>query len=99
MTLLTTNKFRVIYFNFSQDNLNLSTHNPELGLAEENVPVDYRGEDFTIGFEPRHLSDPIANLNSDLFQIEIVNTDKPVVIKGAKDPGYMGILTTVNISK
>ncbi|MDR2459368.1 MAG: DNA polymerase III subunit beta [Deltaproteobacteria bacterium] len=99
MTLLTTNKFKVIYFKFTQDNLNLSTHNPELGLAEENVAVQYEGEELTIGFEPRHLMDPILNLKSERFQIEILDANRPVIIKGADDPGYMGILTTVKINK
>ncbi|MDR2613158.1 MAG: DNA polymerase III subunit beta [Deltaproteobacteria bacterium] len=96
MSLLTTNKCRVIFLRFVQDWLYISTENPELGQAEEMVALDYSGEEVIIGFDPRHLLDAINSLRSERFRIKYVDQKTPVILTADDDAGWLCIISTVS---
>ncbi|MDR2200302.1 MAG: DNA polymerase III subunit beta [Deltaproteobacteria bacterium] len=95
MSLISTGKFRVVYFQVNQDSLILTSSNPELGQAEEKIPVDYEGPVIDIGFDPRHLLEALGSLKSEIIQLELIDNSRPAVITGENDPGYTGIITTI----
>jgi DNA polymerase-3 subunit beta len=95
VSLVTSSKHRVIYFDFAPDQLTLRCENKELGNTQEELPIEYQGEEMTIGFDHRHLLDPLKSLNSEIFQLSIIQPDKPVKITAEGDPGYVGIVTTI----
>jgi DNA polymerase-3 subunit beta len=96
MNLFTTPKYRAIYFKFTEDNLLLTTKNPEMGEAQEEVPVSFKSEEMTIAFDPKHILEPLKIMKSERVKLSIVNNKTPVVIYGDDDPGYLGIITTIS---
>jgi DNA polymerase-3 subunit beta len=96
MDPMTTSKYRVIFLRFEQDRIVITTDNPELGEAEQTVPIDFSGEPFTVGFDPRHIKDAITPLRSERFRIKYVDDRTPVVLTADDDPGWLCILSTVS---
>ncbi|MDR1039121.1 MAG: DNA polymerase III subunit beta [Deltaproteobacteria bacterium] len=96
MSPLNTTKFRVVYFNFSQDCVLVSTENPEVGHAEERLAIDYSGEDFIVGFDPRHIIDALNSIRSDRFRVSYVDQKTPIVLKAEDDPGWQCIVSTIS---
>lgn len=57
ISILSDEKTKGVRFDFSDKNLTLSTTNPGLGEAKEEIGIDYSGKDVTIGFNARYVLD------------------------------------------
>jgi len=55
VALLVTDKGKGVRLDFSEDQLRLSSSSPELGEAQEEIPLQYAGEPVSIGFNARYL--------------------------------------------
>jgi DNA polymerase-3 subunit beta len=95
VSILTTQKYNTIYFQFLPGILNLTIVNPELGRADERVVTDYDGPEVTIGFEAKFFIEALSAMKSSRVRLAITDSIKPVVLTGAEDPGYTGIITTL----
>jgi DNA polymerase-3 subunit beta len=60
VALLSSERSRAVKFELSSGLLKLSSNNPDLGEAEEEIDVDYEGEALTIAFNARYLMDCLA---------------------------------------
>jgi DNA polymerase-3 subunit beta len=85
VSILSSEKTRGVKFHFSQDLLDLSTYNPELGEAKEELPVDYKGEDLIIGFNSRFVMDVLNILTSEEVIFELEDAKSPAVIRPSDD--------------
>ncbi|MDR1036815.1 MAG: DNA polymerase III subunit beta [Deltaproteobacteria bacterium] len=96
MTPMNSPKFRVVFFRFSQDSVLVTIENPEVGHAEERLPVDYSGEEMVVGFDPRHILDALGSIRSERFRISYVDQKTPVVLTAHDDPGWLCIVSTIS---
>src|SRR5262245_47491443 len=60
VSLLVSDRTRGIKFNFSSGLLELSTSNPDLGEAREELAADYKGDHLKIGFNARYFLDTLS---------------------------------------
>ena len=71
--ILSNEKYRGIRLNLKSGLLTVQAHNPEQEEAEDQVEVDYAGEELEIGFNVNYLLDALGTL--DAGQIELGLTD------------------------
>jgi DNA polymerase III subunit beta len=67
----------------------LSKSAPYIGEAREEIGVDYKGKDLAIGFNPDYLIDALKNINDEMVPFEVVDADKPGVIRIGSDYVYV----------
>jgi DNA polymerase-3 subunit beta len=81
MSILSSEKFKGIKFELDQDSLEISTSNPELGEAREDIEVQYPGGPLMVRFNARYLMDVLQVLEDE--QVEIVLRDElsPAIVK------------------
>lgn len=72
---------------FSDGLLHLSAGADGVGLAEEDLEVDFVGEPLTIAFNPTYLTDGLASLHSDRVTFGFTTASKPAVLRPAPDDG------------
>ena len=72
---------------FSDALLHLSAGADGVGLAEEDLEVDFAGEPLTIAFNPTYLTDGLASLHSDRVTFGFTTASKPAVLRPAPDNG------------
>jgi len=78
--------------------LKVTAHNPELGEAEETVPVEYAGEEVTIGFNSRYLLDALAPLDEAAqVVVELKDALSPGVVKSVETEGYLCVIMPMRI--
>ena len=86
VALLSSERSRAIKFELGDHKLSISSNNPDLGEASEELDVDYDGEALSIGFNARYLLDVLGALRAkevtlgfqdDLSPAEIIPTDDP----------------------
>ena len=54
-----------------------------VGVAEEDLAVDFAGEPLTIAFNPTYLTDGLASLHSDRVTFGFTTASKPAVLRPA----------------
>jgi DNA polymerase-3 subunit beta len=62
----------------------LQAHNPEQEKAEEEVEVEYSGDDIEIGFNVNYLLDAIGAVDSDAVTLSVVDSNSSCLIR---EPG------------
>ena len=75
---------------FSPGSLRLSAGADGVGLAEEDLEVDFAGEPLTIAFNPTYLTDGLSSLHSDRVTFGFTTPSKPAVLRPAAEESPSG---------
>lgn len=59
----------------------VSANSPDYGKANDEVEVDYKGEDMEIAFNYRYLAEALRNLDKDTVKIELDSSLSPILLK------------------
>ncbi|MBM3859651.1 MAG: DNA polymerase III subunit beta [Verrucomicrobia bacterium] len=81
VSILVSERQNAVKLNFSKNSLSISASAPEVGEAKESLPINYKGKDISIGFNPQFLMDPLRNLDADEVIMELTDELSPGVLK------------------
>ncbi|MCU7914576.1 MAG: DNA polymerase III subunit beta [Candidatus Thiodiazotropha sp. (ex Gloverina cf. vestifex)] len=81
-SILSSEKYRGIRFSVKNDTLQLQAHNPEQEEAEEELEVDYQGDELKIGFNVGYLLDAISVIEEESVIIELKDSNSSALIYG-----------------
>lgn len=79
--LLVTPDYQAVKFEVFKNKLVVSKSTPDVGESREEVPLDYKGKEMVIGFNPNYLSDVLKNLSDEVIDFELSDSEKPGVIR------------------
>lgn len=85
VAILSNEKYRGIRMILQQNNLQVMAHNPEQEEAEDEVVVDYSGDEFEIGFNANYLLDAINAVTSDQVKIILTDSNSSCLIQASND--------------
>ena len=86
--------YNVIRYDWAESNVTLSTQNTEIGMAKEDVAVEFKGTPFTISFNCRYISDILRHSTGDNIHL-FLKQNGPVVIRQDNNPNYTYVVTPV----
>jgi DNA polymerase-3 subunit beta len=69
----------------SEGVIRMVANNPEQEEAEEEVSVDYSGDDLEIGFNVSYLLDVLNVINGDQVRITLSNSNSSALVEDAED--------------
>jgi len=78
--ILSNEKYRGIRFRLSKGLLHLQAHNPEQDEAEEELEVDYEGEELNIGFNVGYLLDVLNVLETEKVNIALIDSNSSTLV-------------------
>ncbi|MDP9290754.1 MAG: DNA polymerase III subunit beta, partial [Verrucomicrobiota bacterium] len=81
VSLLASEKSNSVKLVFSKNNIDIMANTPEVGEARESLPVQYKGKEFSIAFNPDFLMAPLRNLSNDQIYLDLIDEMSPGVIK------------------
>lgn len=82
IAVLSSEKYKAARLEFSENNLVAVVHNPEQEEAEENLQIDYSGEEFIIGFNVGYLVDALNAINDDQVTLSLTDANSSCLIHG-----------------
>ena len=82
--ILSNEKYRGIRLIIRDSGVVLQAHNPEQEEAEEELEVDYAGEDIEIGFNVNYLLDALGAVESDTVTLSVLDGNSSCLIR---EPG------------
>ena len=86
--------YNVIRYDWAESNVTLSTQNSEIGMAKEDVAVEFKGTPFTISFNGLYISDILRHSTGDNIHL-FLKQNGPVVIRQDNNPNYTYVVTPV----
>lgn len=79
-SILSSEKYRGVRIMLSANSLRALTHNPEQEEAEEEVEVEYQGEDIEIGFNVSYLLDTLSIIQTEKVTLSILDPTSSCLI-------------------
>lgn len=80
-SLLTTPDYQAIKLEVFKNRLVISKSTPNMGESREELPCEYLGKDTVIGFNPNYLIDVLKNLEEEIIEFEVTDSEKPGAIR------------------
>ncbi len=97
VSLLSNQKSKGVTLNLSQGRMEISSNNPELGDAKEEIEIQYAGEDIKIGFNARYILDVLGSIHEDIVQLELDGQLSPGLIRPKGDASYTCVVMPMRI--
>ncbi len=79
--ILSNEKYRGIRLIIRDSGVVLQAHNPEQEEAEEEVEVEYSGDDIEIGFNVNYLLDAIGAVNGETVTLSVVDSNSSCLVR------------------
>jgi DNA polymerase-3 subunit beta len=97
VSILSKEKTNAVKMQFENNSLILSTNNPEVGEANEELSVEYRGDSLTIGFNSRYLLDVLAAMDGTTITLELSDPLSPCLIKEEGNDSYRCVVMPMRV--
>lgn len=81
VALLSSDKSNSVKFHLTKNNLDITANTPDVGEAKETMPVNYKGRDLTIAFNPDYFCDPLRALDGDEVHLDLSDDRNPGIIR------------------
>lgn len=81
----------------SPGKLKITSDNPDLGEADEEIEVDYQGEELTVGFNARYFIDVIAEIEEQQVCLELNGELDPGLVRPHDSNDYVGVVMPMRI--
>jgi DNA polymerase-3 subunit beta len=97
VSILSKEKTNAVKLQLEKGLLVLSTNNPDVGEASEELAVDYKGEGITIGFNSRYLMDVLASMDRQSITLELNDALSPCLISEEGDELYKCVVMPMRV--
>lgn len=87
--------YKVMRFEFSANQVKISSNNQNVGYAEEFVPVVIDGNDVTIAFNFTYLLDVLKNIETKEFYFSLNEKLTPAAIREPENEAFVYVITPV----
>ncbi len=97
VSILAKDKTNAVKLQLENKALILSTNNPEVGDANEELAIDYAGDSLTIGFNSRYLLDVLSALDRPLINLELNDSLSPCLITEEGNEAYRCVVMPMRV--
>jgi DNA polymerase-3 subunit beta len=97
ISVLSSEKSKGIKFNLTQNNLVLSSANPDLGDAKEEIEIDYAGTEISIGFNARYIIDILQSIDKENVLLFLKDNISPGLIQPEGDEEYLAVIMPMRL--
>jgi DNA polymerase-3 subunit beta len=97
VSILSKEKTNAVKLQLEPGRLILSTNNPEVGEANEELAVDYKGEAIAIGFNSRYLMDVLLAMDRETISLELSDALSPCLITEEGDENYKCVVMPMRV--
>lgn len=87
--------YNVVKLYFTDGNIHLSAHDPEVGNADDDIPAELNGPDLHIAFNVDYLKDVLRSMDSEVIRIGFNREISPAVLQEEDTDEFLYIVTPV----
>jgi DNA polymerase-3 subunit beta len=97
MAILSSEKSKGVKIELKQGLLEISSSNPEIGDAREEVEIEYSGEDLSIGFNARYMIDILQVLEGENINLAVKDNLSPGLITPDESDGFLAVVMPMRL--
>lgn len=97
VVLLSAERSRAVKFELTDGSLSLSSNNPDLGDAREDLDIDYAGDPLSIAFNARYLIDALAVVGSKEVHLAFRDSLSPAEIRPTDDEDSLAVVMPMRV--
>ena len=91
MTILSSDDYKGVIFNFIDGKLLIKTTNPDIGESKEEMNIDFKGDPIEVAFNPRYFIDTLSVMDSEKVIINIIDEEKPCLFEEENNDTYISV--------
>jgi DNA polymerase-3 subunit beta len=97
VAVLSSERSRAVKLDLAERRLVVSSNNPDLGEAQEEIDVDYDGQPLTIGFNVRYLLDAVTALGAKEIRFAFRDGNSPAQLQPTDDPDALAVVMPMRL--
>lgn len=97
ISLLSADKSNAVKLQLGDNQLRITSHNPDLGEAKDDLESTYRGPELSVGFNARYLTDVLGVLETDEVVLELGDEHSPGVLHAPGDRTYTAVVMPMRV--
>lgn len=97
MSILSSEDYKGVIFNFSNEKLFVTTTNPDIGESKEDMVIEFQGDPIEVAFNPRYFIETLNCIDSEKVVIHIIDEEKPCLIEAEGDESFLSVIMPMRI--
>jgi len=97
MSILSSEKSKGVKLQLKNNILEISSSNPEVGDAREEIDIKYSGPEMIIGFNARYMIDILQALGSEKIKIAVRDNMSPGLLTPDGDDGFISVIMPMRL--
>ncbi|MDP6980040.1 MAG: DNA polymerase III subunit beta [Myxococcota bacterium] len=97
VALLSSERSKAVKLEFADGRLTISSNNPDLGDAREELDVDFAGDALAIGFNARYLLDALSTLKAKEIRFGLQNELAPAQFVPTDDEDTLAVVMPMRV--
>ena len=98
VSILTSEDYKSVIFNFTENSLTVTITNPEIGESKEQLMVGFSGEDIKSAFNPRYFMDALNLFEDEIVTLNIKDSKSPCIVKSMKNNNLICVIMAIHLS-
>jgi DNA polymerase-3 subunit beta len=97
MAILSSEKFKGIKLDLDSQLIVISSSNPELGEAREELEAQYEGNGISARFNAKYLIDVLSVMEDREVELKLKDELSPVIMKSAQEDDFMAVIMPMRL--
>jgi DNA polymerase-3 subunit beta len=97
VALLSAERSRAVRLHLSEGKIVISSSNHDLGEAQEELDIDYSGDELTVGFNAKYLLEALSVSHSKEIELGLQDEMAPMQIRPTDDPDALAIIMPMRV--
>lgn len=97
VSIVANQKYKSVTLTLANGRMEISSNNPELGDAKEEIEIRYNGGDLKIGFNARYILDVLNSFDDDEVDIELNDQLSPGLMRPHNDSTYTCVVMPMRV--
>ncbi len=97
VVLLSNERSRAVRFELLAGRLTISSSNPDLGDARDELDIDYAGKPFSVGLNARYLLDTLTSLRTKEVRLRLYSDLSPVQLLPTDDDDTLAVIMPMRL--
>ena len=98
VAVLVDESYNQVKLSILKDRLLVSSKNPAMGGAVEEIPIDYNGDDIDIALNYIYLIDCLKEIATDTVKIDFENSERVLSVRGEEEQNYINLIMPMKIN-
>ena len=90
-------KTATVRIELDKGSLKLTADNPDLGVAHQEIEIEYQGDPLVAGFNARYLIEVLEVMDTKQVHLDFQGELDPCVLRPVEGPDYLGVVMPMRI--